>query len=58
MPDVKDRPNEVLKFMFWITLEVLLVFAFAIVNFVFLFTRSFIKEQFVLTTFEFKEFEY
>ena len=55
MPDVKDRPKDVQDFMFWITLEVLLVLAFAIVNFMFLFTRSFIKEQFDLTTKEFRE---
>ena len=36
------RPKDIEDFHFWITLEILLLLAIAITNFIFLFTRSFI----------------
>ena len=40
------RPKDIEDFHFWITLEILLLLAIAIVNFIFLFTRSFIVPTF------------
>ena len=49
------RPKDIEDFQFWITLEILLLLAIAITNFIFLFTRSFIVPAFDLDTKEWYE---
>ena len=52
------RPKNIEDFQFWITLEILLLLAIAIINFVFLFTRSFIVPTFDFNIPEWYEAKY